>query len=75
MQIYFLVMKKITSRGEIENEALYHYIIDGIDESTVNKTVLYGTKSAKKFKEKLKIYKKIKTKIPIFHKFTECSNK
>lgn len=31
VQTYFLVMKKIASRGKIEDEALYHYIIDGID--------------------------------------------
>lgn len=51
IQEYFLVMKEIASRGEIEDEALYYYVIDGIDDSTVNKSVLYGAKTQKNLKK------------------------
>lgn len=60
---YFLVMKEMANRGEIEDEALYNYVIDGVDDSVANKSILYGAKNTKDFKEKLKIYERMKTKI------------
>lgn len=45
-------MKEIASQGEIEDRALRQYIIDGIDDNMPNKSVLYGAKSTKEFKEK-----------------------
>lgn len=62
IQAYFLVMKEITTRGEIEEEALFQCVIDGIDKSPINKSVLYGARNTTEFKEKLKIYEKIRTK-------------
>lgn len=34
-------MKEIASRGEIEDEALYQYVIDGIEDGVVNKGILW----------------------------------
>lgn len=73
VQTYFLVMKEIASRGEIEDEALYQYVIDGIEDGVVNKDILYGAKNNKEFKEKLKIYEKMKAKISSNSKFTNAS--
>lgn len=53
---YFLNMKELASRGSVEDSALMQYVIDGIRDSTSNKTVLYGATSLKEFKAKLKCY-------------------
>ncbi|XP_018357329.1 PREDICTED: uncharacterized protein LOC108757418 [Trachymyrmex cornetzi] len=73
VQVYYLVMEEIASRGNIEDEALYCYIVDGIEDSTINKNILYGAKNAKEFKEKLKVYEKIKAKSTIPSKSTNIS--
>ncbi|KYQ59576.1 hypothetical protein ALC60_01402 [Trachymyrmex zeteki] len=62
IQAYFLAMKEITSRGETEEETLFQYVIDGMEDQTVNKSVLYGARNAKEFKEKLKVYEKMRMK-------------
>ncbi|XP_071052496.1 uncharacterized protein [Onthophagus taurus] len=59
---YLLEMRQIASRGYIEEDALIDYIIDGITDDEVNKTVLYGAKCMNDFKAKLKIYEKMKSK-------------
>lgn len=50
----------MAARGEIEDEALLYYIIEGIDDKTANKSGLYSAKNMKQFKEKLKIYDQMK---------------
>lgn len=62
VRMYFLAMREIATRGEIEKEALFQYVIDGIDDQSMNKGVLYGARNMREFKEKLKIYEKIRTK-------------
>lgn len=62
VRAYFLAMKEIASRGEIEEEALFQYVIDGIDDQSTNKSVLYGARNIKEFKEKLRTYEKMKTR-------------
>ena len=47
---YFLIMKEIASRGNIENESLISYVIDDIHGSSLSKAVLYGAHSLKEFK-------------------------
>lgn len=59
---YFLRIKEIASRGNIEIEAVYDYVINGIIDSPSNKIILYGAKSVSEFKEKLKYYEKIREK-------------
>jgi len=61
-------LKEIASRGEVEDEALYQYVIDGIDDTPVNKNVLYGARNTREFKVKLKIYATMKTKTPVYNK-------
>ncbi|XP_071055711.1 uncharacterized protein [Onthophagus taurus] len=53
-------MRELGSRGNVEKDALYQYIIDGIEDESTNKTVLYGAKNNSEFKEKLEIYDKIR---------------
>jgi len=38
------------------------YVIDGINDQSVNKSILYNAKDLKEFKEKLKCYEKISEK-------------
>ncbi|GBN63771.1 Retrovirus-related Pol polyprotein from transposon 297 [Araneus ventricosus] len=58
---YFLKMKELCSSGKIEDVALMHYVINGINDRQENKTILYGCKNLNKFKEKLKVYEVIKS--------------
>lgn len=58
VRMYFLAMREIATRGEIEEEALFQYVIDGIDDQSMNKGILYGARNMQEFKEKLKIYEK-----------------
>lgn len=51
VQEYYLVMKELASRGKIEPDALIHYVIDGIQDDTNNKMVLYGARKLDEFKE------------------------
>lgn len=60
VQAYFLAMKEIAARGEIEDEALFYYVIEGIEDKPANKSVLYGAKDMKQFKDKLKIYDRMR---------------
>ena len=70
---YFLAMKEIAARGEIEEEAFFQYTIDVIDDQSVNKSMLYGARNKKDFKEKLKIYEKIRTKSAATNKSSNLS--
>lgn len=56
LQEYFLVMKEIASRGDIEQASVFQYVIDGIDDDSGSKLLLYGAKSSTDFKEKMKSY-------------------
>ncbi|KAG5872015.1 hypothetical protein JTB14_036441 [Gonioctena quinquepunctata] len=59
VQEYVLIMREIGSRANIESEVLIQYIIDGIQDDTSNKLVLYGAKTFGEFKEKVKLYEQI----------------
>ncbi|GBN43729.1 hypothetical protein AVEN_49862-1 [Araneus ventricosus] len=58
---YFLKMKELCSSGKIEDVALMHYVIKGINDREENKTILYGCQNLFEFKEKLKVYDVIKS--------------
>jgi len=72
VQEYLLKMKEIASRGSVDNCALMQYVIDGINDLSVNKSILYKAKDLKEFKEKLKCYEKIR-EIPESLKITKTS--
>ncbi|CAK1581582.1 unnamed protein product [Parnassius mnemosyne] len=61
-QQYFLHMKECALHGNIEDAALMEYVIDGIQDSESNKSILYGASNLKEFRKKLDIYKSIKEK-------------
>lgn len=62
VQEYYLTMKELASRDKIEEKALIQYVIDGIQDNTNNKIVLYGARRLEDFKEKLKVYENIRKK-------------
>lgn len=76
---YFLNMKEIASRGNIEDNALFQYVIEGIKDNNANKIILYGAKNIREFKDKLKCYETIfekkNAKIYKEHKKYENQNK
>lgn len=59
VQEYILTMREIGSRANIEAEVIIQYIIDGIQDESANKVILYGAKSFHEFKEKAKLYESI----------------
>jgi len=62
LQEYFLQMKELASRENIESSALIQYVIDGMDDTCGNKLVLYNAKSLIEFKDKLKCFEVIRGK-------------
>jgi len=59
---YFYRMKDFASRGNVEEDALIQYVIDGIDELSINKSMLYGARNITEFNYKLKDYQTISAK-------------
>ncbi|GBM70489.1 Retrovirus-related Pol polyprotein from transposon 297 [Araneus ventricosus] len=58
---YFLKTKELCSSGKIQDAALMHYVIKGMNDRQKNKTILYGCKNLFEFKEKLKVHEVIKS--------------
>jgi len=56
---YFLTMRELASRGAMDLDALFSYVIDGIVDETGNKVILYGAKTIREFKDKLESYERI----------------
>ncbi|XP_023211668.1 piezo-type mechanosensitive ion channel component 2-like [Centruroides sculpturatus] len=56
-----LQMKELRNFGKIDDGALMHYVIKGINDKHENKAILYGCKDLLEFKEKLKVYEVIKS--------------
>ncbi|KAK9502224.1 hypothetical protein O3M35_011032 [Rhynocoris fuscipes] len=61
LQVYVLTMREIARRANVEAASVFEYIIDGIAVNSGSKIILYGAKSYDEFKEKIKIYSKIKS--------------
>jgi hypothetical protein len=60
VQEYFLIMKELVSRGNVEDNGLIQYTIDGITDDTSNKIILYGANNLKEFKRKLQIFESLR---------------
>lgn len=60
VQEYFIAMKELSLKGAVESEALFEYIIDGLDGPSSNKIMLYGAKTIPEFKDRLKVYEKVR---------------
>jgi hypothetical protein len=50
----------LASRGNVEDNALIQYTIDGITDDTSNKIILYGANNLKEFKRKLQIFESLR---------------
>ncbi|XP_046868748.1 uncharacterized protein LOC124461239 [Drosophila willistoni] len=55
---YFYLMKSIAKRGSLDEESIVEYIIEGIPDSKMNKSVLYQARDLKELREKLTMYEK-----------------
>lgn len=58
--VYCYSMKKLSMQGDIDEQSLLEYIVGGIVDDPVNKTLLYGATNLDDLKAKLKIYERIK---------------
>ena len=73
---YLFKMQKIGNKGKIDEKSIISYIIEGIMDSPINKTILYDAKNYDELKEKMKLYEKIKvdSKGTLTHKFRPSTN-
>lgn len=53
---YFIRMRELGAAHSIDNKSIFQYVIAGIDDSEVSKSMLYGAKTAAEFKERLYAY-------------------
>jgi len=53
-------MLKITAQADVDTKSVIQYIIEGIQDEPVNKTVLHGAKTIRELKERLIQYKDMK---------------
>jgi len=60
VQEYYLSIKELASRGNIDKESVIQYVIDGIADEETNKILLYGAKDFADFKERLRTYERMK---------------
>ncbi|XP_026828423.1 uncharacterized protein LOC113562643 [Ooceraea biroi] len=58
---YVYRMMEIASHADVELEATIQYVIDGIHDDPVNKTILYGAVSVKELRKKLSQYEAMKS--------------
>nr|XP_022901006.1 uncharacterized protein LOC111414058 [Onthophagus taurus] len=68
---YLMKMREIAAEGDIEEEVLIEYVTEGIVDDEINKTILYGPTTLKEFKEKLKMYERLKEKQGREHRDTK----
>lgn len=64
---YFLVMKEITQRGNIDDASLIHCVINGIPDTPNNKAILFVCYTLTELKKPLQIYQQICDQISKFH--------
>ena len=57
---YFLVMREIGAKAQIDSESIITYTINGINDNGPDKMLLYGANSVSAFRDKLRIYQGIK---------------
>lgn len=60
VQEYYLVMKELASRGNVEDEALMQYVINGISGDQSSKGILYGAYTLSEFRDKLRTYNQMR---------------
>jgi len=56
-------MRDLAMQGSVQDDSLIDYVISGIQDSEVNKTVLYGATNIVEFKRKLEVYGGINQRI------------
>ena len=60
---YFYRLKAIGQNGEVDEESLVSYIIQGIPDHSKNKMMLYESGDLNELKNKLRVYEKMKKAI------------
>lgn len=57
---YFLVMREIGAKANLDMEAIITHTVNGINDNGPDKTLLYGARTMEDFREKLRIYQGLK---------------
>ena len=59
VQEYFLIMKLLRSHGNVEDDALMQYVINGINDSVLKNHIYRNVGIFEEFKQKLKVHEKV----------------
>ncbi|XP_076280086.1 uncharacterized protein LOC143208958 [Lasioglossum baleicum] len=59
---YVYAMREIASEGDIKDDALIEYIINGIQDSEYNKSILYRSRTLTEIRKNLELYDKMREK-------------
>lgn len=59
-QAYIYRMLEIAAQANVDTQSVIQYIVEGVQDDAVNKTVLYGAKTIRQLKEKFVQYEAIK---------------
>lgn len=70
---YIYKMTALANNGNVEEEALISYIIEGIGDKGTETYILYAAKTITELKEAFKLYEKIKNKKNEYKPFTQPS--
>lgn len=57
---YFIKMRELGTTHKIDDSSVMKYVIKGISDGPMNKSVLYGATNFKEFKAKLRAYEDFK---------------
>ncbi|GBM06350.1 hypothetical protein AVEN_121389-1 [Araneus ventricosus] len=61
LEEYFLKMNQLCNRGNVEDAPMIQYVISGIPYSVIRKSNLYGCQDLSEFKQKLRVYEKMRS--------------
>jgi len=64
-QQYLIKIMEIAKQGDVSEDSLLDYVIAGLQDSEVNKSLLYGATTISEFKIKLQLYVKMKSRMQI----------
>ncbi|GBM11655.1 hypothetical protein AVEN_16962-1 [Araneus ventricosus] len=61
LEEYFLKMKQLCNCGNVEDTAFMQYVMNGVPHSVIRKSILYGCHNLSEFKQKLRVYEKMRS--------------
>lgn len=63
---FFYKLKQIAKKGKVDDKSLIAYVIAGIPDTILNKTVLFEASTCIELKEKFKVYERMKSQLSTY---------